>query len=218
MVTRDYPLFVSLATAIAAGVMVCGFADDDQPDWGFVEITQQRTGIVVDLPYATKKNFFKTQLYSLNRCFLRRVVAKRLVAVQGNLEKQGLGLKIWDGYRPLSVQKAMWRIKPDPTYVANPSNGSRHNRGAAVDVTLVDADGSELKMPTTYDEFSPRARANDLKLSRVASKNRTILQEAMTANGFTIMPSEWWHFDAAGWRGYGIVDISIEELAKQSDI
>lgn len=173
--------------------------------------------IVVDLRYATPNNFTGTVLYDTARCFLRRTTAERLARVQERLRRRGLGLKIWDGYRPLSVQWKMWELVRDPKYVADPRKGSRHNRGAAVDVTLVDSLGNELEMPTGYDDFTEKAHRNWQGGSATARRNRQILEEAMRAEGFLPLPSEWWHFDDPDWREFDILDIPIRELARQWD-
>jgi D-alanyl-D-alanine dipeptidase len=128
--------------------------------------------------------------------------------VQRELETLGLGLKIYDGYRPLSVQKKMWAVMPDDRFVANPAKGSRHNRGAAVDVTLVRADGSELPMPTLFDDFTEKAfRTAITGISTEALRNSATLQRVMEKHGFKGLATEWWHFDEVGWERYEILDI-----------
>ncbi|MFH0803072.1 MAG: M15 family metallopeptidase [bacterium] len=171
-----------------------------------VDIRSVDRSILVAIPYATPNNFTHRKLYSANLALLRRPVAEALARVQRNLKKEHLGLKIWDAYRPLSVQKYMWTLLPDPRYVADPKKGSKHNRGAAVDVTLVDAGGRELEMPTGFDDFTPRAGRNDMKAPKEAIHNRKLLEEAMKAEGFIPFPSEWWHFDYKTWKEYGILD------------
>jgi D-alanyl-D-alanine dipeptidase len=145
-------------------------------------------------------------LYPANRVLLREHVARRLSRVQDALAERGLGLKILDGYRPLSVQRLMWQVMPDDRYVADPAKGSRHNRGAAVDVTLVDSFGRELSMPCPYDEFSERAHRGYAGSSLAARCHRALLAEAMGGQGFTGLPTEWWHFDAPGWQDCPILD------------
>jgi D-alanyl-D-alanine dipeptidase len=167
--------------------------------------------IRLELRYATADNFVGKAMYRTSKCFLRREVAGRLSKVQEELEKLGLGLKVWDGYRPLSVQKEFWKLVPDERYVASPVKGSRHNRGAAVDVTLVDREGKEFEMPTKYDDFSEAAGAF-APCSERAGENRKVLQRAMKAHGFEIFPTEWWHFDAVGWQKYEVLDLSFEEI------
>ena len=182
-----------------------------KPGHDFVEIKALIPTIVIDLPYATENNFFKKRFYKSQRCLLRREVVEKLAKVQLDLSKQGLGLKIWDGYRPRSVQYEFWKVLPDANYVADPSKGSRHNRGAAVDLTLIDLKtGAELPMPTGYDDFTPKAAADFKLVSPEVKKNRAILQNAMTAHGFEIFPSEWWHFDAAGWEKFELEDFGPE--------
>jgi D-alanyl-D-alanine dipeptidase len=150
----------------------------------FVEPSKLDPTIRIELPYATEKNFCKIKLYPVERCFLRREVAEKLVEAHRSLAKEGIGIKIWDGYRPHSVQYTMWDASPSPGYVGHPRQGSKHNRGAAVDVTLVDLEtGKELEMPTPYDEFSPRAHSSYFKLSEKVAANRKRLQTAMREAG-----------------------------------
>lgn len=178
-----------------------------------VDLTKLDSTIVIDMKYATTDNFLGKKVYNSARCLLRKSVAERLIRVQRRLQKMGLGLKIWDAYRPLSVQRKFWEYCPDPRYVAPPEKGSRHNRGAAVDVTLVDAMGNELEMPTRFDDFSKRAASDSPDVSPVARKNRKILIDAMTAEGFKGISSEWWHYDAPGYLKYPILDIQSDDSA-----
>lgn len=177
----------------------------------FVEVVKAIPNIVIDLRYATEQNFFKKRLYASDRCFLRRAVVEKLALVQKDLNAQGLGLKIWDGYRPLSVQWQLWKVMPDPRYVADPRTGSRHNRGAAIDCTLIDLKtGQELAMPTPFDDFTPKAAAHYPDLPPEVLKNRQTLHDAMRRQGFTPLPTEWWHFDAAGWEKFPISDEPVK--------
>jgi D-alanyl-D-alanine dipeptidase len=122
----------------------------------------------------------------------------------------GCGLKIFDGFRPLSVQKKMWEVFPHPGYVADPKKGSRHNRGAAVDVTLIRlADGAELPMPTPYDDFTTKAHRNFNELPAEAILNRALLERVMAKHGFIGLPTEWWHFDDNDWERYPILDVDV---------
>ncbi len=213
----------TLSFLIGAGLIsLILFADlreslgDKTRDYDFVEITEERDGIIVELPYATRQNFTETQLYQVERCFLRPEVAERLRAVQQTLSRREkpLVLKIWDGYRPHSVQYVMWEKSPLPGFVGNPKRGSRHNRGAAVDVTLVDPEtGRELDMGTAFDAFTEKAAAHYTRLPAEVLQNRKILQDAMTSHGFQIMRTEWWHFDAVRWWEFPLADTPIRELA-----
>jgi D-alanyl-D-alanine dipeptidase len=173
-----------------------------------VALNTELPGVVIDPPYAGEDNFFRQKFYASKRLLLRKPVVEKLKNVQTNLQQQGYGLKIWDGYRPLSVQKEMWKVMPNPDYVADPAKGSRHNRGAAVDVTLVDAQGKEVEMPTGFDDFSPQAHS-EAPASAAATRHRQILTEAMAAEGFTVLKTEWWHFDAPGWEAYPVMDVTV---------
>jgi D-alanyl-D-alanine dipeptidase len=174
-----------------------------------VPATSVAPGIVVDLRYATTENVFRTRLYREPKCLLRRPVAERLARVQRSLEAEGLGLKVWDAYRPASVQRRMWQLVGGSRYLANPRRGSRHSRGAAVDVTLVDRDGKELAMPTGFDAFSRRASRAYRGGSPAARRNRDRLERAMRAQGFVPNPGEWWHFDDPDWRRYPLLDVPL---------
>jgi D-alanyl-D-alanine dipeptidase len=122
-----------------------------------------------------------------------------------------MGLKLWDCYRPSAVQQQMWNAAPAPGYVADPRLGSNHNRGAAIDLTLVDARGRDLWMPTDFDEFSPRAHGN-APAPKAAARNRKILRDAMAAEGFLPLLTEWWHFDAPDAASYPVLNIPLAEL------
>ena len=204
------------STALLIAAMVFGgFAPDvfaSAPDilgLDLVDIKAVEPGIVVDIKYATTDNFTGQVLYPAARCLLHESVAQRVAEAHRLLQSQGKGLKVFDCYRPLSVQKKMWAVFPDERYVANPASGSRHNRGASVDVGLIDSTGKEMPMPSGYDEFSERshlsygaARADELN-------NRAVLQAAMRARGFQAMSTEWWHFDAPDWKNYPLGDADM---------
>jgi D-alanyl-D-alanine dipeptidase len=177
-----------------------------------VDIEAINPRIRLDIRYATPTNFTHTVLYPRAKCFLRAEVAARLSRAQAELEQIGRGLKVFDCYRPLSVQKKMWALMPDERYVADPAKGSRHNRGAAVDVTLVTADGAAVAMPTEYDDFSERAHRAYLPLPAAAVSNRTLLEAVMTRAGFVGLPTEWWHFDVVGWEQYDVLDVAFTAL------
>jgi zinc D-Ala-D-Ala dipeptidase len=163
----------------------------------------------LDVRYATANNFTKQQVYDSAKCFLRAEVAQQLAKVQTDLKKRGLGLLIYDCYRPLAVQRKFWAIVPDDRYVANPAQGSRHNRGAAVDLSLVDKNGKPLEMPTDFDDFSEKAHRDYSRVSRKARKHRQWLQDAMQKHGFVGLKTEWWHFDFGDWKRYPLLDIPI---------
>lgn len=207
-----YRRFVLLAPVLfMAGAFA--FAAEENP---LVELKTVAPNIRLEIRYASKDNFMKEQLYPSARCFLRKEVAEKIARVQQSLEKQGLGLKIFDGYRPLSVQKKMWERFPVEGYVANPAKGSNHNRGAAVDLTLVDKDGKELEMPSAYDEFSERSHRNFTGATPEQTKNRELLESEMIKEGFIGLSTEWWHFDDANAKQYPVLDIPIPNLTPES--
>jgi zinc D-Ala-D-Ala dipeptidase len=162
-----------------------------------------------DIRYATANNFMKRKLYPVSRCLLHNKVAQKLKQVQIELERDNLGLQVFDCYRPLSIQKQMWKILPDSNFVANPAQGSRHNRASAVDLTLVDlTTDKEVEMPSDYDEFSKKAHINYAFASKEAKKNRKRLRVVMEKNGFKGISTEWWHYDSSDWKKYPLIDIS----------
>jgi zinc D-Ala-D-Ala dipeptidase len=175
-----------------------------------VDILSVNPTIALDIRYATDNNFTHHKLYSVVKCLLRREPAESLSAVQKELKTHGLGLKIFDGYRPLSIQKKLWEAVPDDRYVANPAKGSRHNRGAAVDLTIIDSLGRDIKMPTPFDNFTDKAHCDYMKLPKKVLKNRALLEEVMERHGFLRMPTEWWHFDFHGWGKFPILDQPLE--------
>ncbi|OCR02122.1 peptidase M15 [Oscillatoriales cyanobacterium USR001] len=183
------------------------------PSWArMVDIRTVNPKIRLDIRYATTNNFLKKKLYPVARCILRSSVAQRLSRVQENLQKIGLGLKVYDCYRPLSVTKQMWAAMPDSRYVANPAKGSVHNRGAAVDLTLVDRNGKELEMPTGFDDFTEKAYRDYQGGSAASRKNSALLERVMKAQGFLSISTEWWHFDAEDWQQFIILDIPFQEI------
>lgn len=188
---------------------------DLNPNCILLDIKKNIPTIVLDIKYATVYNFSGTAVYKTAKAFARKPVVFALKNVQTTLAKQGLGLKIYDAYRPYSVTVKFWDITPanKKDFVANPAKGSRHNRGCAVDVTLIDLKtGKELAMPTPYDSFLIMAYADFTNLPDKVLKNRKILQDAMTKNGFNIFKQEWWHFDFDGWQGYDLMDIKFERI------
>ncbi len=205
--------------AIALGVWVAGLVGCASPrpevdttgqsftDDPLVDLAEFDPRIVIDIRYATSDNFVGRPLYPDDRCLLRRSTARALSRVQDRLARRGLGLKVYDGFRPLAVQRQMWAIMPDARYVADPATGSRHNRGAAVDVTLVDRRGRELDMPTAYDDFTEAAHRDYTGGTEAARGHRDLLAAVMAAEGFTGLPTEWWHFDGPGWEAIPLLDI-----------
>ncbi|MCX8081981.1 MAG: M15 family metallopeptidase [bacterium] len=168
--------------------------------------------IVLDIRYATSKNFTGKVLYPSADCFLAEEVAVALKKVQEDLKEQGYCLKIFDGYRPVCVQKEMWKAFPDRRYVTNPEKGSIHNKGYAVDVSIVSLNGSSVLMPTDFDEFTAEAHSDYKNLPPDAIKHRDILKKTMMKHGFLPIKTEWWHFNYKGYKDKPVLDISFEVL------
>jgi D-alanyl-D-alanine dipeptidase len=184
-------------------------------DKELVEVTAIEPSIALDVRYATTNNFMKTELYPIAKVFLRRPAAMSLANAQHELAKSGLGMKVFDGYRPYRVTEKMWEPIRNPDFVADPAKGSRHNRGAAVDVTLIElASGRELAMPTPYDDFTSHARQDFDDVTPEVRANRARLREVLVRNGFEPLPSEWWHFDYRGWERFELMDVPLEDLAR----
>ncbi|MEO8794048.1 MAG: M15 family metallopeptidase [Daejeonella sp.] len=178
-----------------------------------VNIQQSIPGIKLDIRYAGKNNFTGTAVYDQEVAYARLPVVNALAEVQKELKKQGLGLKIYDAYRPYSVTVKFFEIASDKNFVANPKKGSRHNRGCAVDLTLVKLkNGKELKMPTEYDSFAAEASPDNMDLPKKVIKNRDLLIAEMKKQGFTVLYNEWWHFDFKTWKQFEIMDIPFKEL------
>ncbi|MBI3259640.1 MAG: D-alanyl-D-alanine dipeptidase [Ignavibacteriae bacterium] len=177
-----------------------------QPDTALVRLRDIDPSIRIDVRYATTNNFTGKILYPGAELYLRKEVAERLSEVQAFIMMLGFRLKVYDGYRPLSIQKILWDATKEKKYVVNPANGSKHNRGAAVDVTLVDAKGKELDMGSEFDSFSEMSNSDAKGLSENVKKNRDILTSAMQMFGFVPNSREWWHFDYEGWKKYSVLD------------
>lgn len=204
--TRPFLVVAAILAICVAGCATTRKSAD------LVDVQKEISGIVLDIRYATTNNFTGQQLYPFSKCYLRRASAEKLRAAQAEFATMGFGLKIFDGYRPLSVQWKMWEVYPHAGYVADPRKGSRHNRGAAVDVTLIRlSNGTELPMPTAYDDFTERAHRNFKDLPEEVIRNRDLLESVMTKHGFVGLPTEWWHFDDKDWRNYPILDVPIPD-------
>jgi D-alanyl-D-alanine dipeptidase len=170
-------------------------------------------GLRFDIRYATGNNFTSRRLYPVAAAWMVADAAQALSRVQRDLEAQGLGLKVFDAYRPYHVQQRMWDLIRDERYVSNPAkNAGRHTRGTAVDVTLVNRQGREMTMPTGFDDFSERAHRNAVGISPGARRNSQILEAAMVRHGFEPYPYEWWHFDFRGWERYPPMDVGLADL------
>jgi len=181
------------------------------PDKRLVDLAS--LGIPLDIRYATTNNFMKQPLYPIAKAYLRAPAARALADIQRELAPRGLGIKVYDAYRPYRVTEAMWEPIKNPDFVADPSKGSRHNRGAAVDLTLINlSDGSEVPMPTGYDDFTERAAHAFMDLPAEALANRALLRDVMVKHGFEPLPSEWWHYDFKGWKEFELMNVGLEDL------
>ncbi len=167
--------------------------------WGqqsdFVRLKDLSPDFVYELKYATPDNFLKQAVYDCGECYLRKSTAEALVKANEAFKQLGYRIKLFDCYRPLSVQKKMWKILPGTHYVANPAKGSKHNRGAAVDLTLVDAQGKELNMGTPFDFFGKEAHHTYTEHTKEVLENRKLLKETLNKYNFKSIYSEWWHYE-----------------------
>ena len=164
-------------------------------DTTFVNLKEYSQDFIYDMKYATEDNFLKAKVYDCPECLLRLKTVKALVEANKDFMKKGFKIKLFDCYRPLSIQNKMWEIVPNPKYVADPKKGSIHNRGGAVDITLVDINGKELDMGTPFDFFGIQASHAFSKLSKEVKSNRKFLKKIMIKNGFNSFDSEWWHYN-----------------------
>jgi len=213
------PLFFRLIVSIAVFNSLSwtawgGSLEKKAAPASLVDVKKVVPDMIVAMQYATADNFTGKVLYDCNRCFLTETTSRKLAKAQMELKKHQLGLKVWDCYRPLSVQKLFWSLVPDPRFVADPAKGSRHNRGTAVDVTLVDSQGNELPMPTRFDDFSARASRDNMDLPIQILKNREALENAMKNAGFLPLPTEWWHFDDHEWQSFELLDIRFSDICR----
>lgn len=167
----------------------------DRLDSDFVRVRDYIPDIVIELRYATSNNFTGAVIYDFTDVYLRYSTVLKLMDVQAELRQQGYLLKIWDGFRPIDAQRKLWQANPDPNYVSNPDTGTNsHSRGNTVDVTLVNAEGRELEMPSGFDEFSSFADRDYSDCTDAAADNAALLQSVMEKHGFEGLQSEWWHF------------------------
>ncbi len=165
--------------------------------------------------YATANNFTHQVLYQHPKAYLRLEAATALQKVQDTLQSLGYDLKIFDAYRPYSVTQKMWEIVPDDRYAANPANGSGHNRGVAVDLTLIDKQtGKELPMPTPFDNFSDTAHHDFMQLGETVLQNRKLLKTVMEQYGFIALSTEWWHYSLPNPKRYELLNISFDDMRK----
>lgn len=183
-----------------------------------VELITLDPTIKLDIRYATENNFVGKKVYPQARAFLQKPAAKGVAKVHKKLAEKGLGIVIFDGYRPWSITKLFWEVTPEDKrkFVANPEKGSKHNRGCAIDLSIFDLKTGELiDMPSGYDEFTERASPDYAGGTEQQRANRDMLRKLMEDEGFTVNPNEWWHFDYKDWEKYAIYDISFDDAAAQ---
>jgi D-alanyl-D-alanine dipeptidase len=194
---------VALALVLSAGA-----GEKPPADPKLMDATEVVKDLVVDLRYATEDNFLKRKVYPDEaRCLLRPESAERLKKAADVLRAKGYRLKVYDCYRPRAVQWEMWKILPKPGYVADPRFGSNHNRGGAVDLTLVTLEGQEVEMPTAFDSFTEAAHHGYKGGTEASRKHREILREAMEGAGFKRNPMEWWHYDLPNAKKFPVLDV-----------
>ena len=184
-----------------------------------VELITLDPTIKLDIRYATDDNFVGKKVYPEARAFLQKPAAKAVAKVHKELRDRGLGLVIFDGYRPWSITKLFWEVTPDEKrkFVANPAKGSKHNRGCAVDLSMFDLKtGKLVEMPSGYDEFSERASPEYKGGTTEQTANRELLRKLMEDAGFTVNPNEWWHFDYKDWQKFRIGNVRFEEIGSKS--
>ena len=182
-----------------------------------IELKKLDKSIKLDIRYATADNFVGRAVYPEARAFLQRPAAEALVRVHKLLKKEGLGIVIFDGYRPWTITKLFWEVVPEDKrkYVADPAKGSKHNRGCAIDLSIYNRkSGKLIPMPSGFDEFTERASPDYTGGTDEERANRDKLRQMMEAEGFTVNVNEWWHFDYKDWEQYAIYDISFAEAAR----
>ncbi|MCX6171435.1 MAG: M15 family metallopeptidase [Flavobacterium sp.] len=167
-------------------------------DNAFVNLKNYSNDFVYDMKYATDDNFLKEKVYPCAECFLRVKTVKSLLEANKTFSQKGFKIKLFDCYRPKAIQKKMWKIVPNANFVANPKKGSIHNRGGAVDISLVDSLGVEVNMGTKFDFFGEEASHNYQNLSNEILANRKFLKQIMLQNNFKSFDSEWWHYNLNG--------------------
>jgi zinc D-Ala-D-Ala dipeptidase len=184
-----------------------------------VELTTLDPSIKLDIRYATTRNFLGTPLYSQARAFMQRPAAEALVRVARSLAPEGYGLLVYDAYRPWYVTKVFWDAMPPELhkFVADPAEGSRHNRGCAVDLTLYDLKtGRPVPMPSLYDEASERAYPTYTGGTAEQRRMRELLRRHMEAQGFSVYEFEWWHYDYRDWKSYRIENVRFEDIGPKA--
>src|SRR6185503_3176944 len=207
---------VSLILVSSAFAQLAPPKEENRREAHLIELITLDDTIKLDIRYATENNFVEKRVYPEARVFMQKPAAEAIVRVHNEVKKQGLGLVIYDGYRPWTITKLFWdTVQPeDRKFVANPTKGSKHNRGCAVDLGIFDlTTGLAIPMPSAFDEFTERASPNYAGGTDEERRNRDLLRSLMEGEGYTVNPDEWWHFDYRDWEMYAICDVSFEEAA-----
>ncbi|WP_394775388.1 M15 family metallopeptidase [Flavobacterium sp.] len=187
--------FFILAHANAQNEVYSSPVKQEIADTTFVNLKDYSNDFIYDMKYATEDNFLKAKVYDCAECMLRYKTVQALIKANKDFIKKGFKIKLYDCYRPLAIQQKMWEIVSNPKYVADPKKGSIHNRGGAVDISIVDINGKEVDMGTPFDFFGIRASHNYTMLSNDVKSNRKYLKSIMIKNGFNSFDSEWWHYN-----------------------
>ena len=170
-----------------------------------LEITPESHGVVLDIAYATKRNFTGKPVYARPGCYLHQDAAAKLAKASELAKAVGLRLKIFDAFRPSEAQWVLWNFRPDPEFLADPRKGSPHSRGAAIDLTLIDTSGKPLDMGTDFDAFTPLSHHGCLAIPVAAQRNRFLLLGLMSAAGWDFYGNEWWHYQLFHARNYPVL-------------
>lgn len=221
--------FLTISRLLVLIICAIGFSfaqdappkEENKREADLVELIKLEKTIKLDIRYARSDNFVGRPVYTQARAFMQRPAAEALVRVHKQLKKQGLGLVIFDGYRPWSVTKIFWEVTPEDKrkFVADPVKGSRHNRGCAVDLSMFDLKTKKLvEMPSDFDDFTEKANPDYKGGTELQIKNRDLLRKLMEAEGFTVNANEWWHFDYQDWKNYAIYDISFANIQVEKPI
>ena len=209
------PMLLSALLFILSGAQEMPKEKGDFREPELVEFAKLDQLIKLDIRYATSNNFLGRPVYKEARAFLQRPAADALLRANRKLRDKGYGILVFDGYRPWSVTKLFWDAtsQDKKQFVANPSQGSRHNRGCAVDLSLYDLrSGKEVGMPSKFDEMTNRAYPNYQGGTEEQRRMREMLRDAMESEGFSVYEFEWWHFDYKDWKQYPLLDISFDQI------
>lgn len=218
---KKHFLTILLAIVWISLVSSLAFAQDSPPkldnkrEADLLELIKLDNTIKLDVRYARSDNFVGKPVYKEARAFLQRPAAEALISVHKKLKKKGLGIVIFDGYRPWTITKLFWEVvaENERKYVADPKKGSKHNRGCAVDLSIYHLKtGKFLPMPSDFDEFTERASPDYKGGTKEERANRDMLRKMMEAEGFVVNLNEWWHFDYKDWQDYGLYDIAFSDI------